>query len=80
MNVKYKSPFSYGCITNIAIKGIDMNISLKRSCFKVEKTNYATLLDIIKIIARKIIITKHKFKVMYENGEIKKCWIKKRTK
>lgn len=78
MNVEYKSPFAYGCMSDIKIDGINMKLTLKRSCFKVEKINFATIEDIIKILIRKFVITKHKFRVMYENGEIKKCWKKKK--
>lgn len=74
---KMKSPYSNGCQSEIKMDGIDMKLTLKRSCFVVEKSNFATVSDIFKIILKKFIKPKNKFRVMYENGKIEYGWLKK---
>jgi len=82
MNKKYLSPYTFGCNKHIIIKGINTKILLKRSCFIVEHTNHASVIDLIKVILKKYIYDKYfpsnnKFSVLYENGEIKRGWLKK---
>jgi len=82
MKKKYLSPYAFGCNTHITIKGINAKILLKRSCFLVEESNQATIADLIKVIMKKYIYdkyfpSKNKFRVLYENGELKNNWLKK---
>jgi len=54
---------------------LDMNITLKRSCFLTEETLEASFYDFCKIIIKKFMKRKNKFSVLYENGDIKGGWL-----
>jgi molybdenum cofactor biosynthesis enzyme MoaA len=74
MGIKMKSPYYHGCNTWINDYK-NMKILLKRSCFVVEEKQKATIKDFIKAIYKATIWKpKNKFKVLYENGEIKNGW------
>jgi organic radical activating enzyme len=78
MWIKMKSPFSDGCQKKIKIKGIKAKITLKRSCFLVESSRKASVMDLVKIVLRIFRrLPKNTFRVLYENGEIHYNWLKK---
>lgn len=61
--------------------GQDVNIIVKRSCFLVENSRKATIMDLGKAIWKRIkskigIKNKNNFAVLYENGELKTGWLK----
>ena len=70
------SPFYHGCQTDITFPGIFMRLTLKRSCFLVEETAKASLMDLFKVIFRKYFIRKNNFKVLYEDGKLENTWLK----
>lgn len=74
---KMKSPFAYGCQTEVKLIGVNMKLTLKRSCFVVEDSLEATFSDLIKGLLRKLIKPKNKFQVIYENGKKENTWLKK---
>lgn len=77
MDIKMKSPYAHGCNTKIKISDIKANILLKRSCFVVENSLNASILDGIKAIIKRFFYRKqNKFAVIYENGKIEKGWLK----
>jgi len=82
MNKKYPSPYAFGCNRHIQITDINMKILLKRSCFLVEKSNYASIFDLGKVVLKKYIYdkyfpSKNVFRVLYEDGTLKRGWLKK---
>ncbi|HPR92141.1 MAG TPA: radical SAM protein [Candidatus Dojkabacteria bacterium] len=74
MGEKLPSPFSHGCQTPIDINGINMKLTLKRSCYNVEKSRKASLSDVVKELLSFNRKKYNKFGVMYENGLIRKGW------
>ena len=74
MNIKMKSPYSHGCNTEATVFGVPATI--KRSCFMVEESRKASLADLTKLLFKKVGFTKkNNFRVIYEDGSIKKGWI-----
>jgi molybdenum cofactor biosynthesis enzyme MoaA len=71
---RMKNPFSNGCQT--IIRNDRIKITLKRSCFITEKSNKASISDLVKVLVNKFTATKNTFKVMYENGSFASHWIK----
>lgn len=74
MDIKMDSPFSTGCQTNIDY--FDLEIVLKRSCFITEKSLDASIMDLIKILIKKLFKfnNKNRFAVLYEDGSIYNQW------
>lgn len=81
-NVKYGSPYFFGCqkyidVTKIEdLKHMKTPLLLKRSCFACEETLNPTLLDGLKVITKLVtnIVPKNKFGVIYEDGTLSKGW------
>lgn len=72
--VKYKSPFAYGCQTQLQLPGHPLLITLKRSCFLVNPMLRASAADFVKSLR---LLTKNKSNeqvVLYENGVCSKGW------
>lgn len=78
MGLKLPSPFASGCQTPIKIENINMKLTLKRSCFKVEDSLNASFSDFIKAIITRLFQNKIKnhFEVIYENGKRSTHWEK----
>lgn len=82
-NLKMKSPFAYGCQTDISdfFSEFDMKTTLKRSCFCTKDINLAkaSIGDLAKCIIKKINPQSScsNLKVLYENGEISDGWLQK---
>ena len=73
---KLPSPYAHGCQTEIKIKGISMKITLKRSCFMVEKSRKATKSDLQKAIYKQKTGTFQAFQtVAYEDGTLENGWL-----
>lgn len=81
MNIKMKSPYSYGCQADISymFKDYNMRFTLKRSCFVVKDKDLAkaTICDLLKTIVKQFTKVKNNMCVMYENGMINNGWIQK---
>ena len=82
MSVKMKSPFAFGCQTELKLDNYPkLKIILKRGCFKVNENLHASLFDLLKVISiplkRKVprLNTYDKNNVLYENGDLKPGWI-----
>lgn len=79
MGIKMKNPYSGGCNTQITLLPYTdrMKIFLKRSCFIVESSRKANMMDLFKAIYRRWFakLTTNKHRVVYENGQIEKDWI-----
>lgn len=82
-NVNMKSPFAYGCQTDIShiFEDYGIKVTLKRSCFcnKDLSIAKATFADLLKCIHKRISpnSTKSKLKVLYENGDLYDGWQRK---
>ena len=81
MGSKMSSPFSHGCQTDLKLRE-GMRITLKRSCFLVEETLSASLLDLGKMTARRLLPLEAKANkraathgVMYEDGLVAQGWL-----
>lgn len=80
--IKMKSPFAYGCQTDISdiFKEFNTRITLKRSCFctKDLSISKASFGDLIKCIQKRIIpkSSGSTLKVLYENGDVYNGWQK----
>lgn len=81
-NLKLKSPFAYGCQTDITDKirfNSGMRVTLKRSCFcnKDRSIAKATIPDLVKCIAKRLNknLNCTNFMVMYEDGRIEAGWL-----
>jgi len=75
MGVHLGSPYSHGCQKDIDI--IDgMRVTLKRSCFLVEPSHYATFSDLVKATTKRLLpkMFNSSQLVMYENGELSNGW------
>lgn len=75
--IKMNQPYSHGCQTNIVIpKYKDMKVTVKRSCFIVEKSREASKSDLFKLLVKNISLKKNKYSqdVLYEDGTISKGW------
>ena len=82
MNIKMKSPYSFGCQTDISdiFKNYNMKFTLKRSCFVVKDKDIAkvNVCDLIKAIKKRFDRTQHNnMCVMYENGMVNDGWMSK---
>lgn len=84
-DVKMKSPFAYGCQTDISYlfsELKDLKVTLKRSCFCVKdpKISKACFADLIKCIAKRFNknLNSTDFKVLYENGDLKDSWLQQK--
>lgn len=79
MNIKMKSPYIYGCQTDInkMFKDVNMKITLKRSCFVVKDKEIIkiTILDFIKVIIKYFSRKNKNMCVLYENGDINNGWL-----
>lgn len=74
MGKKMKSPYANGCQTHIEEYN-GMKILLKRSCFVVEDSLNASVMDFAKVVFKKYFHrTKNKFRVVYENGMMRTKW------
>lgn len=78
-NVKLKSPYAYGCQTDISHFFYNkLNVTLKRACFKVQDESIAkhnvSVPDLIKLIYRRFKPTKNNMKVLYEDGQLSDGW------
>ena len=82
-NVNMKSPFAYGCQTDIShiFEDYSIKVTLKRSCFcnKDLSIAKATFADLLKCMHKRISpnSTKSKLKVLYENGDLYNGWQRK---
>jgi len=74
MGVKYEDPYSHGCSTEITLDGISMKLLLKRSCFVVETSKKASLVDLLKVVYKMWYSPRNKFAVMYEDSSLKGGW------
>lgn len=76
MNKSLPKPFSNGCSTYIEMPPYtpEMKILLKRSCFLVEQSREASVMDIAKLLLRHFFPKHNNFKVVYESGLTKKGW------
>jgi len=74
MGVKYEDPYSHACSTEITLDGISMKLLLKRSCFVVEHSRKASLIDLLKVIYKMWYRPQNKFAVMYEDSSMKGGW------
>lgn len=80
-NLKMKSPFSYGCQTDISnlFSELKIKVTLKRSCFcnKELSISKANLEDLIKCLCKKIKsnYSCSSLKVLYENGQLSDGWL-----
>lgn len=77
-DIKLKSPYSSGCQAEIDMSsyGIkNMKVTLKRSCFLVEKSRKASIMDLVKSVTKIFVKRENKFAVMYENGKLERGWI-----
>lgn len=75
--LKLPSPYSNGCQTQINLPGHEaLEITLKRSCFIVEKSRKATLQDLCKVIYKRTHkATPARNNVLYENGTLQDKWL-----
>ena len=78
--IKLKSPFAHGCKTvnfDITpwIPSFKGNLTLKRTCFLVNKCLHATLADTFKAATRSIFSRDYYFGVIYEDGSIHPYWV-----
>lgn len=76
MNEKMKSPYAHGCQFDIPLfEG--MRVTLKRSCFLVEPSLEASVVDMLKITKRRYIDKPraHGNVVMYEDGSVMSGWV-----
>jgi hypothetical protein len=74
--INLKSPYAFGCQTNILLPLVSKaEIILKRSCFKVEESQNASIWDLLKAFTTLIYKKKNNFKVLYENGLLTNGWI-----
>lgn len=76
--VQLPSPYAHGCSTPIDyFEGL--SITLKRSCFVVEKSRQASKLDLLKIVAKGSIPELEKDnsvpRVLYEDGTLTNRWM-----
>ena len=81
MNIKMKSPYSFGCQTDISemFKEFNMKFTLKRSCFivKDKEISQVTIFDLIKAIKKRFNRKNNNMCVMYENGIVENGWLSK---
>lgn len=83
MGLKLPSPYSSGCQTNFDSSYFnsvyrDLKIILKRSCFLVEDSNFASINDLKKLDdlnKGKWFRPKSEFLVLYENGVLSSGWL-----
>ena len=76
MGISLPSPYAHGCSTSISIDGIEMTLLLKRSCFLVEESRDASVMDMFKAIIKLFRKPKNTFRVLYENAVIRNGWMK----
>jgi organic radical activating enzyme len=82
MNIKMKSPYAFGCQTNISnmFDFNGLNITLKRSCFQVQpkEARNVNIFDFFKFLIKTYFISQKKQNtpVIYEDGSLKSGWIK----
>lgn len=78
MNLKMKSPYTFGCQTDVSqlFDKYNMKFILKRSCFVVKDKSIAkaTIWDLIKAIRKRFDKTYNNMCVMYENGMVSDGW------
>lgn len=81
-----RSPYAHGCQTDETelfsrLFHTSLRITLKRSCFVVEKSRKASLADLAKAAYKRWLHTpKGVFRVMYENGQVESAWLKDEKK
>ena len=82
-NVKMKSPFAYGCQTDIShlFPTLNLKVTLKRSCFCTKDISIAkaSLGDLTKCFVKRIkpSTSCSNLKVLYENGQLENGWLQK---
>lgn len=76
MGEKMKSPYAHGCQFDVPLFE-NMRVTLKRSCFLVEPSLEATVMDMAKIMKRRYIDKPHSNgnAVMYEDGRVMSGWV-----
>jgi len=76
--IKLKSPFAHGCSTEFDvtpwIPSYDGKLTVKRTCFLVNKALHANLSDMFKAATRKLFEKKYYFGVIYEDGSLHPYW------
>ena len=81
MDIKMKSPYSFGCQTDISemFKDLNMKFTLKRSCFVVKDKDIVkvNISDLIKAIKKRFDRSCNNMCVMYENGMVCDGWMSK---
>jgi len=74
-----KSPFAFGCQTNLMLDDFpSLQVTLKRSCFRVNDSSSASVFDLLKILSPRIkpidkMVAANNH-VPYENGVLKTEW------
>lgn len=75
-NNKWNEPYSFGCQTEHLYQNSNrqLNVTVKRCCFLVEKTQSANICSIIKGLRQKPSYDNNDTSVLYENGNLYNSW------